>query len=463
MYFQQFLRKDLGCASYLIGSADNGEAAVVDPGWDITPYLAAAQEAGLRIVCCIETHNHADHVSGHGKLAAHTGAAIYVYQEAGVAYEHRPLADDEVIHLGEVAIQALHTPGHRPEHISLLVTDTAQGDEPRLVLTGDALFVGAVGRPDLAVEPGEGAHELFHSLHDTLLHLPDHVALYPGHVAGSLCGKAMRPEPMSTIGLERQTNPALQTSDERTFITETTRDLPPQPPHLQAIVDRNRGPLLTADPPVPLLTPADVVRHLRTGTQVLDTRTPAAFGAGHIPTALNVDLDGGGFPTRTAWVLDDRLPYLLVLDGDGAQHDAVNGVLAVGLDRLAGVLDGGMAAWTAGDHPVQTLPQITVQTLQAALHDGTAPLVLDVRDDSEWAEGHIAGAIHIPFQQIQRRLAEVPPGRTIATICGGGIRSSIAASLLQRAGYAAVQNVAGGIDAWRAAGLPMTTEGANHD
>jgi glyoxylase-like metal-dependent hydrolase (beta-lactamase superfamily II)/rhodanese-related sulfurtransferase len=463
MYFQQFVRKDLGCASYLIGSAATGEAAVVDPAWDITRYVQAAHEAGLRIVCCIETHNHADHVSGHGKLAAHTGAAIYVYREAGVEYEHRSLEDDSVIRLGEVEIRVLHTPGHRPEHISLLVTDTAQDREPRLVLTGDALFVGAVGRPDLAVEPGQGAHDLYHSLHDRLLRLPDSVELYPGHVAGSLCGKGMRPEPMSTIGAERRTNAALQTTDERVFVVETTHDLPPQPPHLEQIVARNRGPLLTADPPVPQLSADDVVRHLRAGAQMLDTRAPAAFGAGHIPTALNVGLHSGSFPTRAAWVLDDRRPYLLVVDRPADQREAVHGLLAVGLERVAGVLEGGMAAWTAGDRPVETLPQRRVPALRTALQGGSPPLVLDVRDADEWAEGHIAGAIHIPFQQLQGRLAEVPANRAVAVICAGGNRSSIAASLLQRAGFARVENVCDGMDAWREAGLPITTNGARHD
>jgi rhodanese-related sulfurtransferase/glyoxylase-like metal-dependent hydrolase (beta-lactamase superfamily II) len=461
MYFRQFVRKDLGCASYLIGSAATGEAAVVDPQWDITPYLQAAADAGLRLVSCIETLNHADHVSGHGKLAAQTGAAIYVYREAGVAYDHRPLADDAVIRLGEVEIRALHTPGHRPEHISLVVTDTARGSEPVLVLTGDALFVGAVGRPDLAVEPGAGARALFHSLHDRLLRLPDSVELYPGHVAGSLCGKAMRPEPMSTIGAERRTNAVLQVADERVFVAETTQDLPPQPPHLQQIVARNRGPLLTADPPVPQLTPDDVVRHLRAGAQVLDTRAPATFGSGHIPTALNVSLHGDAFPTRAAWVLDDRRPYLLVLDHAGEESEAVNALLAVGLDRLAGVLEGGMAAWRAAGRPVETVPQIAVQALRDALRGAVPPLVLDVRDAEEWADGHIAGAVHLPFQQLTARLAEVPRGRAVATVCEGGIRSSIAASVLQRAGYGPVQNVDGGMDAWRAAGLPLANGAAD--
>jgi hydroxyacylglutathione hydrolase len=279
--------------------------------------------------------------------------------------------------------------------------------------------------------------------------------VYPGHVAGSLCGKAMRPEPMSTIGAERRTNAILQVADERVFVAETTQDLPPQPPHLQQIVARNRGPLLTADPPVPRLTPDDVVRHLRAGAQVLDTRAPAAFGAGHIPTALNVSLHGDSFPTRAAWVLDDRRPYLLVLDRAGEESEAVNALLAVGLDRLAGVLDGGMAAWTAAGRPVDTVPQIAVQALRDALWGAAPPLVLDVRDAEEWAGGHIAGAFHLPFQQLPARLAEVPRGRAVATVCEAGIRSSIAASVLQRAGYDPVQNVRGGMEAWRAAGLPL--------
>jgi hydroxyacylglutathione hydrolase len=268
---------------------------------------------------------------------------------------------------------------------------------------------------------------------------------------------------MSTIGAERRTNAALQTTDERAFVAEATHDLPPQPPHLQQIVARNLGPLLTADPPVPQLSPADVVRHLRAGAQVLDTRASAAFGAGHIPTALNVGLHGGSFPTRAAWVLDDRRPYLLLVDPPAEQRDAVNALLAVGLDRLAGVLEGGMAAWTAANRPVETLTQIGVPALRAALQGGNAPLVLDVRDADEWAAGHIAGAIHIPFQQLQGRLAELPRDRPLAVICAGGNRSSIAASLLQRAGFAPVENVRDGMDAWQEAGLPISRNGATYE
>src|SRR4051794_15304981 len=205
MYFKQFLRDDLGCASYLIGDTDAGECVVVDPQWDVTGYLETADKQGMRIRYVIETHNHADHVSGHGKLAQR-GVEIGIYETAGVEYPHRSLKDGETIEIGKVRLQVLHTPGHRPEHIALSVTDTSRADEPWLVLTGDALFVGDVGRPDLAIEPSEGAAQLYNSLHSKLLGLKDGVEIYPAHVAGSLCGKSMSPKANSTIGFERRYN-----------------------------------------------------------------------------------------------------------------------------------------------------------------------------------------------------------------------------------------------------------------
>jgi glyoxylase-like metal-dependent hydrolase (beta-lactamase superfamily II)/rhodanese-related sulfurtransferase len=458
MYFQQFVRADLGCASYLIASDETGEAVVVDPQWDVSPYLDVAQRQGLRISYIIETHTHADHVSGHGKLAVATGAPIYVHEGAQPEYAHHTLRDGDVLPVGELEIRVLHTPGHRPEHISLAVADRSRSGEADLVLTGDALFVGAVGRPDLAVEPGQGARDLFHSLHGKLLQLPDGVDLYPAHVAGSLCGRGMSSQPSSTIGAERRFNAALQTEDEAAFVADVTSNLPPQPPHFQRIVARNRGPLLTVDPPVPALAPAQVRRLLDSRAQLLDTRSPRAFGAGHIPGALNVWLRGDQFPTRVAQVIHEALPVVLVLEGPGDQADAMNGLLAVGLDNIAGVLDGGMAAWTAAGEPVVALPQASVSALHAALAAPAPPVVLDVRDMSEWVPGHIAGALHIPFSQLAGRLNEVPTDRTVAVICGGGERSSIAASVLRRAGYADVQNVSGGMGLWEKAGLPTVRD-----
>ena len=457
MYFQQFVREDLGCASYLIGSTETGEGIVVDPQWDVAIYLDAARRNGLQISHIIETHTHADHVSGHGKLAAATGAPIYIHADAAPEYPHHPLRDGDILQLGEVAIQVLHTPGHRPEHISLAVADRSRSAEPDLVLTGDALFVGAVGRPDLAVEPGQGARDLFHSLHRKLLALPDGADLYPAHVAGSLCGRGMSSQPSSTIGAERRFNPALQMDDEATFIADVTGNLPPQPPHFQRIVARNHGPLLTADPLVPALTPDAVRRLLDEGTQVLDTRAPETFAAGHIPGAINVDLYGGSFPTHAARAIHGDAPVVVVLTRPEDRAPALNGLLAVGLDDIAGVLAGGLDAWAAAGQPVAILPLTSPAHLHAAIRSATPPLVIDVRDENEWVAHHIAGAIHIPYYQLPGRLDEVPLDRPVAVICAGGMRSSLAASLLQRAGYAAVQNVSGGINLWKKAGLPTVS------
>ena len=281
MFFRQFLRDDLGCASYLIGDTDVGECLVVDPQWDVSEYLAIADQQGMRIRYVIETHNHADHVSGHGKLAQR-GAEIAVHKDAGVDYPHRALQDGDTIEVGSVRLGVLHTPGHRPEHIALSVTDTARANEPWLVLTGDALFVGDVGRPDLAIKPEEGAAQLYDSLHSKLLNLPDSVEIYPAHVSGSLCGKAMSAKGSSTIGFERRYNLPLTVNDSAEFVKEVTSELPPQPPHFQSIVEKNRGPLITEDPPVKAMSADDVQAIRKEGAIVLDTRSPKAFAASHV-------------------------------------------------------------------------------------------------------------------------------------------------------------------------------------
>jgi hydroxyacylglutathione hydrolase len=455
MFFKQFLRDDLGCASYMVGDTDAGVCAVVDPQWDIDPYIQAAAEKGLRITHVIETHNHADHVSGHGKLAAR-GAEVAIFKDAGVAYKHKSLGDGEKLRLGEVEITILHTPGHRPEHIALAVADTSRADEPWLVLTGDSLFVGAVGRPDLAVEPEEGAAELFKSLRSKLLTLHDGVELYPGHVSGSLCGKAMSPKGSSTIGFERRFNSALQLDDAGRFVKQVTEELPPQPPQFSRIVEMNRGPFLTDDLTLAPLSLEEFETKRGEGALVLDVRSPEAFGGGHIPDALNVDLHGGQFGTRASWLIPEGTEVLLVLATPDDLAMATSGLAAVGQFSASGYLAGGMDAWDTTGRPLATVPQISVDDVrEGRTPDGAALTVLDVREAPEWREGHIEGAIHVPFHALRERADELPSNRPIATICGGGTRSSIAASILQREGFK-VLNVAGGMDAWRVAGGEVT-------
>lgn len=456
MFFKQFVNEDLGCASYVIGDTDTGECVVVDPGWDVTPYVGLASNKGMAIRYVIETHNHADHVSGHGKLAR-LGAQVAVHEEAGVTYPHKPLADGEVLAIGGVELRVIHTPGHRPEHIALAVTDTSRAGEPWLVLTGDSLFVGDVGRPDLAVEPDEGAAQLFTSL-NTLLKLEDGVEVYPGHVAGSLCGKSMSPKPNSTIGFERRHNASLAETERGAFVRRVTAELPPQPPQFGRIVEKNRGPFLTEDALVRALTADEVDALRKEGAFVLDTREPDAFGGGHIPGAINVDLHGGQFATRASWVIPEGVPVVLVLGAPGDLKQAMSLLEAVGQGSVRGHLLGGMHAWDSSGRPIETVPQVPVAELRERLQSGDRSFtVLDVREDSEWRDGHIEGAIHIPFHQLTKSLDRVPSHKPVAVVCGGGTRSSIAASLLQGEGFDPM-NVSGGMDAWNSSSYPLANE-----
>lgn len=454
MFFKQFVRDDLGCASYLIGDAGAGECLVVDPQWDVAPYLALAEKKGMRLRYVIETHNHADHLSGHGKLAQQ-GAEVLIHESAGVDYPHRKLKSGDTLDVGGVRLRVLHTPGHRPEHISLAVSDTTRSDDPWLVLTGDALFVGDVGRPDLAVEPGEGAAQLLSSLRTQILSLGDGVEIYPAHVAGSLCGKAMSAKPSSTVGYERRFNPALAIKEPGEFVSRITAELPPQPPQFQEIVAKNRGPFITDDPQPRAMTADEFETMRRQGAQVLDTRSPQAFGGGHIPGALNVHLGGGQFGTRVAWVRRANSPLLLVLESPHDLHAALNELASTGQEGIEGYLLDGMSAWDSGGRPLESTSQMDARELYERVRGGDrGVVVLDVREESEWKEGHVPGAIHIPFHDLAERLDELPSHKPVATICASGTRSSIATSILQAEGFEPL-NVPGGMDAWRAGGYPL--------
>ena len=458
MFFKQFLRDDLGCASYLIGDTDAGECAIVDPQWDVTAYRQVAAQKGLAIRYVIETHNHADHVSGHGKLAA-LGAQVAIHEDAGVEYPHLSLKDGDTLRLGTVNITVLHTPGHRPEHIALAVADTSRADEPWLVLTGDSLFVGDVGRPDLAVEAQEGAALLYRSLQEKLLTLHDGVEMYPAHVSGSLCGKGMSAKGSSTIGFERRFNPALDARDEASFVSSVTADLPPQPPQFGRIVARNRGPFYTEELEVRPFSLDEVDAMRREDAVVLDTRSAEAFGGGHIPGALNVDLHKDQFATRASWVLPTDKDVVLVLPSEDDLARAVSSLAAVGQTVVKGFLLGGMDAWDSSGRPLEAVRQIPVVELHERIEAGSNPYtVLDVREPSEWREGHIEGAINIPFHQLASHLDNVPSNKPVAAVCGSGNRSSIAASILKREGFEPV-NVAGGMVAWKGAGYGVTGDG----
>jgi hydroxyacylglutathione hydrolase len=346
MIFRQFLHEDLGCASYVVGDLDAGVAAVVDPRLYIEEYLALARYLDVRIEHVLETHTHADHVSGHGRLAAATGAAIHIHRLAAPAYDHEPFDDGWVLELGRVQLRALHVPGHRPEHSAFLLIDSERAPEPWAVLTGDSLFVGDIARPDLAVEKEEGAREMFHSLHDRLLALPDETEVWPGHVGGSLCGgPAMDMKVSSTVGFERRHSPLLQESDEAGFVDAALRALRPQPPNFRAIVELNRGPLDTGATELLPLSPRQVEQRRDGGALVVDVRTDLQFDEAHVEGSVCVTALHGGFGTKLAWLAGPGQEVVLVGRDDADAHMAAGLAAAVGVRNVSGYLAGGMTSW----------------------------------------------------------------------------------------------------------------------
>ncbi len=453
MFFEQILREDIGCAAYIVGS-DAGEAAVVDPRIDmVDEILSVSDREGLHIRYVVETHNHADHVAGHHELAQRTGATIAVHADAGVEYPHLALHDGDELPLGEVALRVLHTPGHRPEHIALALVDTTRGGDPWVVLTGDSLFIGDVARPDLAIDGEQGAAQLFHSLRERLEALPDGTLVYPAHVAGSLCGRVTNRMTATTIGYERRFNPALALTDEGEFVLYMNESLPERPPNLARIVELNKSAAPTAIAAPQPLTPEDVERFLGEGALALDVRSPQEFTAGHVASAAAIPLSGSQFPNRAGLTLSLTTPLVLIA-ADAAQAFAATHSLAVaGFTTVAGYLEGGMRQWQASGRSVETLPEVSVQSLHEELEGSTPIQVVDVREHSEWEEGHIDGARNIPFQAIVAQAETLDSARQVYLICGGGERSTLAASLLQPRGFSVV-GVSGGMDAWRAAGFP---------
>ncbi len=461
MYFKQLVKEDLGCASYIVGCTNAGVCAVIDPRLDmVDDILTLSGEKGMEVVAIIETHNHADHISGHGELVQRTGADIYVHETAGVEYPHKALKDGDELRFGVVKVRVLHTPGHRPEHIALEVSDTSRGEDPWLVLTGDSLFIGDVARPDLAVPGEQGASELYESIFERLLKLDDGVEVYPAHVAGSLCGRGMSAKTSSTIGFERKYNPAIAPRSREAFVRDMNENLPQRPPNMMNIVERNRQDFVYGESPLtprPFDAPA-FEREMKHGALVLDTRSPHAFAEGHIAGALQVWLRGSAFPTRVGFIAQPESRLLLVVKDEEELREAVTQLAVVGFDRVVGYLDGGMEAWLEADLPVQMLDQISVEQLHAMRHDLH---VLDVRDLSEWNEGHIKGAVHFAYYEIDKELQRGPRHNILrmhenvplAVICGSGQRSTIACAILQRHGFTRLFNVIGGMDSWNGQGF----------
>jgi glyoxylase-like metal-dependent hydrolase (beta-lactamase superfamily II)/rhodanese-related sulfurtransferase len=432
--FKQFVDDDLGCASYLIGDEVEGIAAVVDPPYAIEPVLEEAERRGVRIVRVVETHTHADHLSGHGRLALEHGVPISIHPAAEAEYEHDPLEDGSEIALGQVVLRAIHTPGHRPEHTCVAVIDRARADEPWLVLTGDSLFVGDAARPDLAVEAKEGAEGLFHSLR-RLLELPDGVEVFPGHVAGSLCGRAMSSKASSTIGFERRFNPALQLGELAQFVAESAAVSAPRPPNMTRLVELNRGPLVGAAPDVAELAAAPA------GATVLDVRPVHAYLDGHAHGAINVPVSGSSFATKAGFLLDPGTPVVLQASSAAEAAKAARSLRAIGFLELAGYVLG------AGPERIEA---VGLDDLEGLLEEGAE--LIDVRERDERDEGYIAGSRNIPYRLLAAVGADVPTDRPVVTICESGARAGIAASILAAKGVDARPVVDGGVAAWAARG-----------
>lgn len=522
MYFEQFYLGCLAHASYMLGS--EGEAAVVDPQRDVELYLTAAAEKGLKIRHIFETHLHADFVSGHVELARRTGATIYIGARAGAEFPHVPLSDGFELQMGKVRIAAVETQGHTPESCCLVVTDMEAQSEssprrrggaenteknlPRMhadvrglkekpwaVLTGDTLFIGDVGRPDLS--PGFSSQQLagmlYDSLHAKLLTLPDDVLVYPAHGAGSLCGRNMRADRFSTIGTERMTNYALQIKGRDEFIEQMTANLPARPEYFfqDAQINRQGAAPLGDLPPLKAISAAELKRLLSEDQNeavfAVDVRPVAEFADAHVPRSINIALSGQ-FATWSASVLGLKASPVLIADTPQQYEEARVRMARVGIEDVRGYLDGGVAAWKQAGFEMERLPQITAQELHQCLSEGEYAVtgltqtegeirnqagtrnhaggknragtekklrVLDVRREPEWQAGHIAGAAWWPLDRFKVSPPEVDPDAPLAVHCASGYRSVIACSLLRRAGMENVINVVGGFDAWKKAGLEV--------
>lgn len=481
MIFRRFYDDTLAQASYLIGCGATGEALVVDPNRLVDQYVAAAEAEGVRITGVTETHIHADFLSGTRELAARTGARMYLSACGTADWQYAfgndpavtPLRDGDEVRVGNIRVQAVHTPGHTPEHLIFLVTDGAVASEPMGACTGDFVFVGDVGRPDLLEKAAhvagasEGAaRELWRSL-EAFKQMPDHLQIWPGHGAGSACGKGLSAVPQSTLGYERRYSWAFGAADEAEFVRMVLAGQPEPPRYFGVMKRLNReGPALLGQLPGPERVAESRLRDLLAGgAVVVDTRPASAFAAGHVPGTLSIPLNKS-FTTWAGSLLPyDRELYLLMSDSrEASVAAAVRNLVLIGLDRVAGYLGPeALDLWAAEGRALEILPQVSPAEL-AARRGST--VVIDVRAASEWEDGHLQSALHIPLPELEARIAEVPVDRDVVLHCQGGGRSAIAASLLQARGHTRVANLMGGFGAWVASGLPVernTAEGDDGD
>jgi glyoxylase-like metal-dependent hydrolase (beta-lactamase superfamily II)/rhodanese-related sulfurtransferase len=453
MFFKQFYLGCLAQASYMIGS--DGEAAVVDPRRDVDIYIDEAREQGLTIKYVIETHLHADFVSGHRELADRTGAKIYFGAAAEAKFPHVAVRDGDEIWMGKISLRFLETPGHTPESVSIVVTDHSVSDEPVSVLTGDTMFIGDVGRPDLLggrMSAQDLASMLYDSLHQKLLKLPDATAVYPAHGAGSLCGRNISSETSSTIGQQRQFNYALRPMSREEFIALTTADLPEAPAYFSRDVQLNREgtSALATLPTPPALTPAQVATLQEKGAVVLDTRPSAEYGTGHVPGSMHMG-QSGQLASWAGALLSPQKPIILVAEDEERVAESRTRLARVGLENVAGYLAGGIRAWDEAKRPLARTEQIAVDELKARIAEGADVTVVDVRRPGEFQAGHIDGAVHLPLHELEKKASTLDRNKPVAMICASGYRSSIATSVLERLGFHQFSNVVGGMNAWNAA------------
>lgn len=462
MILKQFYLPCLAHASYVVGDERSGTAVVVDPQRDIEPYVAFAAERGLTIRHVFLTHFHADFVAGHLELRDRAGAEVCLGATAKAGYAFRAFADGDALEFGRVRLKVLETPGHTRESISILVYDLdADPARPKAVLTGDTLFIGDVGRPDLRAALGWSATELggmlFDSLHSKLLRLPDESLVYPAHGAGSLCGKALSKETVSTLGEQRRSNYALQPMSKEAFVAVVTADQPEAPAYFtyDAVLNSQEHPTLEQALAREMnpLTLDDVLALHANGAQVLDTRDPAEFGAAHLAGSVNIGL-GGQYATWAGTLLDRQHPIVIVAP-PGRENESALRLGRIGFDHVAGFLKDGAEA-------LKARPELTVETERLSapyaadvLLSAGAPVLVDVRTPRERGQKWIGGSVALPLNHLAERAGELPPGRPLLVYCAGGYRSSIAVSMLQGRGFSPVMEIAGGITAWEAAGLPV--------
>ncbi len=464
MYFKQFYLGCLAHASYLIGS--ESEAAIVDPQRDVDEYIKEADAQGLKIKYILETHLHADFVSGHRELAARTGAEIVFSEKAGATFPHRAVKEGDEIKLGKVILRIMETPGHTPESVCILVTDTEVSNQPQKVLTGDTLFIGDVGRPDLAGSKGYTpqimAAMMYDTLHGKLLTLADDVEVYPAHGAGSMCGKNLSKERSSTIGEQRKFNYALKPMAKDKFVSMMTAELPEAPAYFPKDAEINRtGAEALSDLPKPKALSPEQVHELTSQPEslryiVLDVRTAAEFGEGHVPGSLNIGLNGQ-FAIWAGSLIPLTAPIILVAQTDAQVEEAQMRLARVGIETVKGYLEGGVEAWLRAEFELATVPQISVAELNSLIAEQNQLQIIDVRRRTEYESGHVPRALQAPLSTLEPnvRNLSVDPSKPTAVICAGGFRSSAATSILQQYGFTDLRNVTGGTSAWINAGYPV--------